>query len=58
MSECEKQMLINHIAIIEALIAIFHHSGDNYYGVACRNLQLRLNETYELFRVNKENKNE
>lgn len=54
MNEFEKQMLINQLTIMEALITIFHHSGDDYYGVACRNLELRSSDTYELIRIKKE----
>ena len=49
MSELEKQMLINQLTIMEALVTIFHQSGD--YGCACRNLELRASESYELLRV-------
>lgn len=51
MSKAEIQILNNQIAIMEALVTIFHQSGD--YGVACRNLELRLSDTWETLRIKK-----
>lgn len=52
MTKAEIQILNNQIAIMEALVTIFHQSGD--YGVACRNLELRLSDTWESLRIRDE----
>lgn len=53
MSKEEKQILINQIKIMEALVTIFKQSND--YGIACRNLELSCDGTYQLLREDRLN---
>lgn len=55
MSKEEKQILINQLTIMESITAVFHEINSDRYFCACRNLELRCEDTYQLLREDRQN---